>query len=77
MNSTKDSLPESEVLAAKGKGEKYIAILLITISVVGLIATPSSLRWVILLEGLLGVVGVLLFIHSRLQFWREIKKQIQ
>jgi hypothetical protein len=77
MNSTKDSLPESEVLAAKGKGEKYIAILLITISVVGLLATPSTLRWLILLEGLVGVVGILLFIHSRLQFWREIKKQIQ
>jgi len=77
MNTTKDSLPESEVLTAKGKGEKYIAIFLITISVVGLSATPATLRWLILLEGLIGVVGIFLFIHSRLQFWREIKKQIK
>ena len=77
MNTTRDSLPESELLSAKGKGEKYIAILLITISVVGLLATPSTQRWLILLEGLVGVVGIFLFIHSRLQFWREIKKQIK
>lgn len=77
MNTSRDSLPESEVLSAKGKGEKYIAILLITISVVGLLATPSTLRWLILLEGLVGVVGIFLFIHSRLQFWREIKRQIK
>jgi NADH:ubiquinone oxidoreductase subunit K len=77
MHTTKDSLPKSEVLSAKVKGEKYIAILLITISVVGLIATPSTLRWLILLEGLLGVVGIVLFIHSRLQFWRGINKQIK
>jgi hypothetical protein len=77
MNTTKDSLPESEALTAKGKGEKYIAIFLITISVVGLSATPSTLRWLILLEGFIGVVGIFLFIHSRLQFWREIKKQIK
>ena len=77
MNTTKDSLPESEVLTAKGKGEKYIAIFFITISVVGLSATSSTLRWLILLEGFIGVVGIFLFIHSRLQFWREIKKQIK
>jgi hypothetical protein len=77
MNTTKDSLPESEALTAKGKGEKYIAIFLITISVVGLSATPATLRWLILLEGFIGVVGIFLFIHSRLQFWREIKKQIK
>ena len=77
MNKTKDSLPESHVLSAKGKGEKYIAILLITVSVVGLLATPATLRWLVLLEGLLGVLGITLFIHSRLQFWREIKKQIK
>jgi len=77
MNTTRDSLPESVVLSAKGKGEKYIAILLITMSVVALLATPSTLRWLILLEGLAGVGGILLFIHSRLQFWREIKKQIK
>ena len=77
MTTTKDSPPESEVISAKGRGEKYIAILLITLSVVGLIATPSSLRWLILLEGLVGVVGIFLFIHSRLLFWREIKKQIK
>ena len=77
MNTTRDSLPESEVLSAKGKGEKYIAILLITISIVGLLATPSTLRWLILLEGLVGVIGIFLFIHSRLQFWREIKRQIK
>ena len=77
MSTTKDSLPESQVISAKGKGEKYIAILLITISIVGLSATPSTLRWLILLEGLIGVVGIFLFIHSRLQFWREIKKQIK
>jgi len=77
MNKTKDSLPESQVLSAKGKGEKYIAILLITVSVVGLLATPPTLRWLVLLEGLLGVLGITLFIHSRLQFWREIKKQIK
>jgi hypothetical protein len=77
MNTTKDYLPESEALTAKGKGEKYIAIFLITISVVGLSATPATLRWLILLEGFIGVVGIFLFIHSRLQFWREIKKQIK
>lgn len=77
MNTTRNSRPESEVLSAKGKGEKYIAILLITISVVGLLATPSTLRWLILLEGVVGVVGIFLFIHSRLKFWREIKRQIK
>lgn len=77
MNTTKDSPPESEVLSGKGKGEKYIAIFLITLSVVGLLATPSTLTWLVLFEGLVGVVGIGLFIHSRLQFWREIKKQIK
>ena len=77
MNTTRDRLPESEVLSGKGRGEKYIAILLITISIVGLLATPSELPWLILLEGFAGVVGIFLFIHSRLQFWREIKKQIK
>jgi hypothetical protein len=76
MTTTEESLPESKVLAAKGRGEKYIAILLITVSVVGLTATPSSLRWLILLEGIVGVAGIFLFIYSRLLFWREIKKQI-
>ena len=77
MNTTKDSLSESQVISAKGKREKYIAIFLITLSIVGLSATPSTLRWLILLEGLAGVVGIFLFIHSRLQFWREIKRQIK
>jgi hypothetical protein len=77
MTTTKNAPPASEVITAKGRGEKYIAILLITISVVGLIATPSSLRWLIILEGIAGVVGIFLFIHSRLLFWREIKKQIK
>lgn len=77
MNTTNDALPESQVISAKGKKEKYIAIFLITLSVVGLSATPSSLRWLILLEGLVGVVGIFLFIHARLQFWREINKKIK
>jgi hypothetical protein len=77
MNTTKDSLSEGQVISAKGKREKYIAIFLITLSIVGLSATPSTLRWLILLEGLAGVVGIFLFIHSRLQFWREIKRQIK
>jgi len=76
MNTTNGELPERQVISAKGKREKYIAIVLITLSVVGLSATPASLRWLILLEGLAGVAGIFLFIHARLQFWREIKKKI-
>ena len=76
MNTARKLVPEKKVLASKGTGEKYIAIFLITVSIVGLLVTPASLRWLILLEGLAGVVGIVLFIHSRLQFWRDIKKQI-
>ena len=77
MNTANNPPSESQVISAKGKGEKYIAIFLISISVVALLATPSTQTWLVLLEGLAGISGVLLFVHSRLRFWREVKKQIK
>lgn len=77
MNTNQKVRPETADSQPRGRGEKYLAILLITLSVVGLLATPSSLRWLILLEGSIGIAGVLLFIHARLRFWREIAKKTE
>ncbi len=74
MNFTKDTLPESEVISAKGRWEKYAGIALIAISIVGLVVTPKPMRWLILLEGLVGIIGIITFIHSRIKFWREVSK---
>lgn len=77
MNSTKDTLPKSEGIPTKGKWEKYIGIALIALSITALIATPKAMRWLILLEGIIGIVGIALFIYARIKFWWEVKKLIK
>jgi len=77
MNSTKDTLSKSEVIPAKGRWGRYAGIALIAISIVGIIATPNSMRWLILLEGTLGIIGIVLFVYARIQFWREVNKLIK
>ena len=76
MNTPTDSPTESHRISSKGRGEKYIAIFLISLSVVALLATPSTQTWLVVVEGIAGIFGILLFIHSRLRFWKEVKKQI-
>ena len=77
MNLTKDILPESEAISAKGRWGKYTGIALIATSIVGLIVTPKPMRWLILLEGLAGIIGIVLFVYSRIKFWREVNKLIK
>ena len=77
MNSTKDTLPNSEVMPAKGRWGKYAGIALIAISIVGLIATPKAMRWLILLEGIVGIIGIVVFVYARIKFWREVKTLIK
>ena len=74
MNFTKDTSPESEVISAEGRWGKYAGIALIAISIVGLVVTPKPMRWLILLEGVMGITGIALFIYSRIKFWREVNK---
>jgi hypothetical protein len=74
MNVTKDTLPESEVISAEGRWWKYAGIALIAISIVGLVVTPKPMRWLILLEGVIGITGIALFVYSRIKFWREVNK---
>jgi len=74
MNSTKDALAKSEVILAKGRWGKYTGIFLISISIVGLIITPKAMRWLILMEGLIGIIGITVFIYARIKFWREVNK---
>ena len=77
MNSTKDVLSESEVISVKGKWGKYAGIALINISIIGLVVTPKPMRWLILLEGLVGIIGVFLFVYARIKFWQEVNKLIK
>ena len=74
MNFTQDTSPESEVISAEGRWGKYAGIALIAISIVGLVVTPKPMRWLILLEGVMGITGIALFIYSRIKFWREVNK---
>ena len=66
-----------EELTKKGRKQKFLAILLIAISIVSLVMTPKTLPWFIFLEGAIGIAGVVLFVYARLKFWREIKKSLQ
>jgi len=77
MNSTNDTLPKIETITAKGRKEKYLGIILIATSIVGLIVTPKPMRWLILLEGLAGIIGIVLFVYARIKFWREVNKLIK
>jgi len=77
MNSTKDTLSKSEIISVKGGWGRYAGIALIAISIVGIIATPNSMRWLILLEGALGIIGIVLFVYARIKFWREVNKLIR
>ena len=72
-----NSLQDPEVRSGKERKEKYLAIFLIALSIVSLVITPKNLPWLILLEGAIGLIGVILFVHARLTFWREINKRIQ
>ena len=77
MNSTNDTLPKIETITSQGRKEKYLGIILIATSIVGLIVTPKPMRWLILLEGLAGIIGIILFVYSRIKFWREVNKLIK
>lgn len=77
MSTPANNLQDPEVLSRKGRKEKYLAIFLIAISIVGLVITPRTLPWLILLEGAIGLIGIILFVYARLTFWREINKRIQ
>ena len=77
MNTPKISPQPPDVRSKKGRKEKYLAIFLIAVSIMSLVMTPKTLPWLILLEGAIGIIGVLLFVYARLKFWREIKKSIQ
>ena len=77
MSTPPNNLQDPEVLSRKGRKEKYLAIFLIAISIVSLIITPKTLPWLILLEGAIGLTGIILFVYARLKFWREINKRIQ
>jgi hypothetical protein len=77
MSTPANNLQDPEVLSRKGRKEKYLAIFLIAISIVSLVITPKTLTWLILLEGVIGLLGIILFVYARLKFWREINKRIQ
>jgi hypothetical protein len=77
MNKPKIISQAPDGLTKKGRKEKYLAIFLIAISIVSLVMTPKTQPWLILLEGAVGIIGVLLFVYARLKFWREINKSIQ
>jgi hypothetical protein len=76
MSTPANNLQDAEDLKRKGRKEKYLAIFLIAISLVSLVITPRTLPWLILLEGTIGIAGVLLFVYARLKFWRAINKNI-
>lgn len=77
MKTANNPPPEANLPPARGTKEKRLAIFLIALSIVGLLATPAALRWLILLEGLLGIAGILLFIYARMLFWREVKNRMR
>ena len=77
MSTPANNLQDLQALSRKGRKEKYLAIFLIAISIVSLVITPKTLPWLILLEGALGMIGIILFVYARLKFWREINKRIQ
>ncbi len=77
MHSTNDTLPESEPIPTRGRWGKYTGIALIAISITALVATPRTMRWLILLEGTLAFTGIVLFAYARIQFWREVNRYRQ
>lgn len=77
MNSNNETLPKSEAISTKGRWGKYAGIALIALSIMGLIVTPKSIRWLILLEGTIGILGIVLFVYARIKFWREVNKLIK
>ncbi|MBW1824983.1 MAG: hypothetical protein JRI87_10525 [Deltaproteobacteria bacterium] len=77
MNSNNDTLPEGKTIRSKGRWGKYLGIAIIALSITALIATPREMRWLILLEGILGIIGIAVFVYARIQFWREVNKYRQ
>ena len=77
MNFIKDTLPKSDVILPKGRWGKYTGIALIAISIIGLIITPTPMRWLILMEGAIGIIGIVVFVYSRIKFWQEVNKLIK
>ena len=77
METPANNLKDPEVLKRKGRKEKYLAIFLIAISIVSLAITPKAFPSLILLEGAIGLIGIVLFVHARVKFWREIQKRVQ
>ena len=76
MSTPANNLQNAEDLKRKGRKGKYLAIFLIAISIVSLVITPKTLPWLILLEGAIGLTGIILFVYARLKFWRAINKNI-
>jgi len=77
MNSNNKIQAESESIPTRGRWGKYTGIALIAISITALVATPGTMRWLILLEGALAFTGIVVFAYARIQFWREINRHIQ
>ena len=77
MSTPANNLQEPAFLSRKGRKEKYLAIFLIAISIVSLVITPKTSPWLIILEGAIGLIGIILFVYARLKFWRAINKRIQ
>ena len=77
MNVEKEIAPEVELIRARGKIKKYAGIILIAGSITGLIVTPPSMRVLIFFEGILGIIGIVLFVYARIQYWREVSRLIK
>jgi hypothetical protein len=77
MSVEKEVTPEVELIRARGKIKKYAGIILIAGSITGLIVTPPSMRWLILFEGILGIIGIVIFVYARIQYWREVSRLIK
>ena len=74
MNSNNEIQTEGEPMPTRGKWGKYAGIALIALSITALVATPRTMRWLILLEGALAFTGIVLFAYARIQFWREVSR---
>ena len=77
MNTDNETQAESEAIRARGRRGKYLGVIIIALSITALTATPREMRWLILLEGILGIVGIVVFVYARIQFWRAVNKYRQ
>ena len=77
MNSNNEIQTKGESIPTRGRWGKYAGIALIAISITALVATPRTMRWLILLEGTLAFTGIVVFAYARIQFWREVNRYRQ